>query len=355
MQQDNALSSSSMREDVFGRRLSELWRQKMVILTSTLLCLGVGCFYLYQSTPIYEASTIVVSPTSIDIAPLNAGLPLKAGMMKISPLPEKFFYTVLIESLMSVKTKRAFFDASTALLGDLSYDEFNRFFIVREVPCFLPGKHLPRYSVTVRGFSPTEVVDWASRYLLFAQKNARMRLADILILKQKQALQHIDQQMNMLRQTTKLNRLNRISQLREALSIAQSLHLEQDTGRREAPLYQLGSRALLAEIEVLTGRESEDAFVKALPTLQAQKRLLQQWPKHIDDLPLSYRLDDSITASEHPVSPRIRLTVILSLCFGLSLGTMVALFRILRGDAKMGACHDADGLLGMSSIMRMSE
>ncbi|MEN1480649.1 chain-length determining protein, partial [Pseudomonas aeruginosa] len=90
----------------------------------------------------------------------------------------------------------------------------------------------------------------------------------------------VERRSYVLRETAKLRREDRITQLREALKVADSLGLERppiinDQMSEQLSaimsgnlMYMRGSKALKEEILVLEARTSDDPFIPALRTLQ---------------------------------------------------------------------------------------
>ena len=128
-------------------------------------------------------------------------------------------------------------------------------------------------------------------------KAEKLRHDEILRLKESDKVQYqlINDKINALRESAKGMRLDRIVQLQEAANIARqlslvnksevqlsitnrksnipSIHTEINT--KQSPLYMLGEKALLAEIEQLEVRESDDPFIPELRSLREKLTLLK--------------------------------------------------------------------------------
>ncbi|HBI22340.1 MAG TPA: hypothetical protein DDY37_07155 [Legionella sp.] len=306
--------------------LGLFYRQKWIILSMTAGGVLMGSLYLWNSTPLYEAKACIVSPTIGDIAGLHAEHPV-ARHDAVPPFTVKSIYRLFVQALASQSTQHTFFDASALLLHGMTHVQFDKQFLVREEPDFSPGKHPAKYSVTVKAPTAALARDWVEQYVTLAKKIAMDNLVGIMTAQNKSAAQAVLQQIERIQRIAEQARVDRLTQLNEALKIAHAIGLNGASGDSSS-LYMRGSKALAAEINALTMRESNDAFTPGLRALQAEYASLQKNPTHLNDLNM-FHLDGTITVSNTPVSPKKQLILMLSLVLGLSLGCLMALIRDL--------------------------
>lgn len=325
---DNAVNDSYRQAPflVWNALFRLFWRQKRLILIATALGLLMGYLYLWNATPWYEAKASIVSPHEGDFA----GIPIARSVAERAVLPSftvQSIYRVFTQALMSSSVKQTFFDASAPFLHGMTPAQFNQQFLVRVEPDFSPGKHATKYSITVKAPTAALAKDWAARYVDFVEKSALDQLMSIESAQKKNLAQGLIRKIEMIEAIAEQERIDRLTQLKEALQIARSIGLDVATGDSSS-LYMRGSKALIAEINALTARKSNDAFSPGLRRLQNEYATLQQ--THIDFKTVKiFHLDGAIVASNQPVSPKRQLIFILALILGLSCGCLMALVRDL--------------------------
>lgn len=190
----------------------------------------------------------------------------------------------------------------------------------------------------------------------------------------------LQDELTALRLQAKAKRENRIAELSEAITIAESLGIRKPTtpsamgndGRtqgtvirtevtgQDMPLYFMGTDALEAEratlqkrqsddfmepriadiegelatlqnnreVEVLRNREGEDLYLQELAKLREEAAWLRGIQLNIDGLRL-VRLDQPAQQPISPIKPKKLMVLALGLVLGLMLGVFVALVRVL--------------------------
>ena len=306
--------------------LGLFWRQKVLILIVIVLGALMGSLYLWNTSPLYEAKAYFVSPTDGDIVDFNAG---RSSLERndLRAFTSSSICRVFARELASQSLKHAFFNASTSSLGGMTYAQFDKRFLVRDEPDFSPGKPPEKYSVTVRAPTASLAVDWVTRYVALAEKNAMKTISGIMSAQKKNVAHVLLRKISLIQAVSEQERQDRLTQLNEALQIARSIGLNAPTGDSSS-LYMRGSRALIAEINALTARESNDAFSPGLRALQREYASLQKNHENLGDVKI-FHLDGAIAGSSEPVSPKKQLVFILALVLGLSLGCLMALIRDL--------------------------
>jgi chain length determinant protein (polysaccharide antigen chain regulator) len=321
---DSSVSGSNRQEAyvVLSELLGLFWRGKRVILIMTALSVLMGGFYLWSTPPLYEAKAFIVSPTEGDVACFNAGRSITEQNV-LHPFTVKSIYRVFVQAFASQSAKQMFFDAS----GMASYRLFDQRFFVREEPDFSPGKHPAKYSVTARAPTAALARDEVTRYVDWARKNAMDSLLSIMSAQKKGVAAGLIRKIEVIQAVSEQNRLDRLTQLNEALHIARSIGRDTESSDSSS-LYMRGTKALLAEINALNARESNDPFSPGLRELQREYASLQKAQINPEEVNM-FHLDGAITTSNAPVSPKKQLILILALVLGLSLGCLMVLVRAL--------------------------
>jgi len=190
----------------------------------------------------------------------------------------------------------------------------------------------------------------------------------------------LQDELSTLRDELKTRRTNRIQQLNEAISIAESLGIRKPTSptamsdsargntqvirtevtNRETPLYFMGTEALTAERDALVGRKSDDFIEPRIAEIQSELAMLENnreveilRSREGEDLYLSnlaelreeaarlkgikldtdrlrlVRLDQPALESSNPVKPKKAMILALGLVLGGMIGVFVALVRSL--------------------------
>lgn len=149
---------------------------------------------------------------------------------------------------------------------------------------------------------------------------------------------NLRRQIKAAQQSAQKQREDQIVQLNEALKVAKSIDLEKppiisgalssevSAGMDGSLTYMRGSKALLAEIENLRKRSSDDPFIDRLREQQSSLafyRELEIDPKVLE----VYRQDGRVESPDSPIRPKKFIIVFLGVLAGGALGVLLALFR----------------------------
>src|SRR5690606_16429924 len=99
------LSSTGDEIDLFGL-IEGLWKQKVLIIVTTVVVTAIAVAYALLAKPVYEAKVFVQPPTQNDISPLNYG---RGGNTGLSMLTVKDVYDIYLRNLQSESLRREFF------------------------------------------------------------------------------------------------------------------------------------------------------------------------------------------------------------------------------------------------------
>ncbi|WP_419711405.1 LPS O-antigen chain length determinant protein WzzB [Pseudomonas sp. NFX224] len=319
-----------------------LWLQKWLILSVVTLFALIGGTYAFLSKPVYEAKAFVIPPTPKDIADFNYGRTKESGL---EPYSVKYVYEFFLRNLQAESLRRNFFEEyylpslnETERSGaqEVLYDRFSK-----DLTIALAGKDsADRFSLTMQSNDPSKALEWTKAYIDKARIIAVGEMIDNVNREAEVRARDLAQQISALRESGQHVREDLISQLREALSIAEAIGLEKPpiiSGNLSSEVsanmsgeltYMRGSKALQAEIKNLEERKLDDPFIKNLRSLQVKYAFYKSLSVKPDEVAV-FRVDGPIEMPEKPVKPKKALILAVAILLGGIIGIFVALFRTL--------------------------
>ncbi|MCQ4256696.1 Wzz/FepE/Etk N-terminal domain-containing protein [Stutzerimonas stutzeri] len=396
---------------------SALWRQKLLIIAVTLVVTLIAATYAFLATPYYSTRTYLRPVPNSSLDQLN-----ETGIYKLTP--EEAINRVA-SGLSSYDNRLEFFQSRPELFQSIpnqsespeqTFADFNEDAFEMLYP---DPKRTDNRSAFVglrltypKGMDGASVVNGFVAYVMELERReiaedieslignrlagleARMEAerasyeatkeAKIASLLEQSALKRaqLKDELAALREELKTRRTNRIQQLNEAISIAESLGIRtptspsamSETARGDAqvirtevnnqqnPLYFMGTEALTAErdalnsrksddfieprisaiqselailennreVEILLGREGEDLYLKNLAELREEAARLKGIKLDTERLRL-VRLDQPALQSSRPIKPKKMMILALGIVLGGMLGVFIALIRSLAG------------------------
>jgi chain length determinant protein (polysaccharide antigen chain regulator) len=316
--------------------------QKWMILAIVMLFALVGGVYAFFSKPVYEAKAFVIPPTQKDIADFNYGRTRKS---ELEPYSVKYVYDVFLRNLQAESLRRDFFEeyylpslseSERADSQDGLYDRFSK-----DLTIALADKSSPdRFSLTMQSNDPTKAAEWVKAFVDKARVVAVGEMIDNVNREAEVRARNLAQQISALRESGEHVREDLITQLREALRIAEAIGLEKPpiisgnlSGEVSANMngeltYIRGSKALQAEIKNLEERKLDDPFIKDLRTLQVKHAFYKDLSVKPGDVAV-FRVDGPIEMPDKPIKPKKVLILAVAILLGGVIGIFVALFRTL--------------------------
>ncbi|MBD9599022.1 LPS O-antigen chain length determinant protein WzzB [Pseudomonas sp. PDM10] len=319
-----------------------LWLQKWLILAVVMLFALVGGAYAFLSKPVYEATAFVIPPTQKDIADFNYG---RTRESELEPYSVKYVYDVFLRNLRAESLRRNFFEEyylpslnESERVGpqDGLYDRFSK-----DLTVALADKSSPdRFSLTMQSNDPAKAAEWVKAFVDKARVLAEGEMIESVNREAEVRARNLAQQITTLRESGERVREDLITQLREALRIAEAIGLEKPpiisgnlSGEVSANMngeltYIRGSKALQAEIKNLEERKLEDPFIKNLRALQIKQAFYRDLSVKPGDVAV-FRLDGPIEMPDQPIKPKKALILAVAILLGGVIGIFVALFRTL--------------------------
>ncbi|MEN5201199.1 Wzz/FepE/Etk N-terminal domain-containing protein [Pseudomonas wadenswilerensis] len=336
-----------MQERIQGTQLKDeidlidlfrcIGEQRWLVLAVLVLALVVASGYAFLSRPIYEARGYVIPPTQNGIADFNYGRTKESGL---EPFSVKDVYEVFLRNLQGESLRREFFEnqyltslteAQRSEPQSLLYQRFSR-----EVTVLPADKAASdRYVVVVRNSDPVKAAEWTKLYIERAGQQATSEMVRNATREAEVRARNISQQISNMRESGQKVREDLIVRLREALRVAKSIGLENPpiisgdltaevSAKMDGELaYMRGSKALLAEIENLEQRRSDDPFIERLRELQTSYSFysgLDVSPENVS----VYRVDGVVELPDEPVKPKKLLIVGAATVLGAGLGLVLA-------------------------------
>lgn len=307
--------------------LRVFWKEKWLILLVTLLCVSIAIGYLYRVKPIYEAKAMIVAPISKDLIKLNAEIGRNYLSQYMLPqVTAENIYNFFIITLLSDSVKQDFFLQNDATLN-LSLGANRLPVLVEEVP----RSKILKYAVSIRSPESNQAIAWLKRYIAFANEKAVSEFVSGVNNENNNLASSIKQKIDQSIDLAKNERLNRISQLKEALNIANITGIQSQIKgyvARDYPtmMYERGSLALAAEIKVLSARKSDEPFADSLRKLINDHNFYSNIVVDPNAVKM-FRFDGQIELYDTSTRTKMRLILMLSLMIGFVLGLMASLLR----------------------------
>lgn len=319
-----------------------IWAQKWLALVVALLVTSCAAAYAWLSEPVYEASVSVMPPALSDVEGFNLGRENGSGLRTFTP---GSVYAVFKRNLVSDETKRRFFrevylpavqDRSKGKVQEAHYKDF-----LEGLRIQVSDKTQPeRYTLYIQYHDPKVAAEWLSQYVAIVSKDS---LDDMLRNSKSQVSmksEGIRRKINIMRESAKTLREDRLAQLKEALLAAEAVGLDnppvitsqlakQLSAVMEGDLmYMRGTKALRAEIRLLESRGTDDPFIPGLRALEERLALFNGI--QIDPATVSvFSMDGVIEEPELPIKPRRGLVLLIGLVAGVVLGGLVALVQFM--------------------------
>lgn len=339
---NNPANTQGMNEINLYELVVALWAQKFLIVGVALIVTLAAATYAFVSKPVYEARVYLQPPTLNGIADFNYG---RTRDSELTPFTIKDVYDVFTRCLQSETLRRAFF--KDTYLPSLSESErggsqdvlYSKF--LRELTIGFPTKEQPdRYSIAAEGEDAAQVTEWVKTFAARAGSAAENEMIRNTTREAEVRARNLGQQISTIQETESRIRQDSITRLREALTIAEAIGLQNPpiiSGNLSAEVsaamdgqltYMRGSKALKAEIENLENRKSDDPFIEKLRALQIKQSFYQDLQVNPETVSV-YRQDGPIEQPDRPIKPKKGLIILLGLLLGTILGVMIALIRYL--------------------------
>lgn len=312
------------------------YQKKRVLVLTTLLGLVLGFAVVFFSKPVYEAAIKVTAASEGDIAAFNLGRSWNKSALK--PMSAEDIYLIFNNELLSETAKNAFFNQF--YLSSLSqqqkekyssaqiYASFIKNFAIIEHPKGV-SEPFSKFTVAIRGNNPQQVAMWLKQFLRVVQEQTLTKILNNIKQQNSVLVYNLQQQIDRARETAKVERYDRITQLKETMRVAQLARQNEDDLFDSAPnsKYPPNLALLRAEINNLSERKSDDAFIPKLRTLQAELGFYKSLAVKRNQVAV-FHLDGTIETPNMPIAPKKRLIMMVALVLGLLAGVFAVMLQI---------------------------
>lgn len=355
--QNTQADDIDLRELVRG-----LWAQKILIIVCTVVVTCIAAAYAFFATPIYETTAQTLPPTASDLASYNVASQLtgeavggitQSGLNRspagIGTLSAATAYKTFLKYLGSDRIRQDFFAQFYLPAHTTSGDQkqIQKYYakLSKELTITIPSKPNDfAAKVLLEGPDPEIIATWANTYINLAMEASRQELLDDLTAEVRIREKGVKEQIDTLRQVARTTHDDRITRLRNALVVAESIGLEtppsgmplisvggfaaveENALSNGNMLYLRGYKALRSELEQLEKRSNNDAYIVELPNLLKTQSLLES----IDLAPAKLAaatIDRAAAVPEDPIKPKRLLILALGVILGSMLGVFWALMR----------------------------
>jgi len=352
--------------------VAKLWKEKWLIIFSTIVAVILGALYAFTYTPVYKISAQLNKPTKSEIVAFN----------------QTDFFSITVDDLFSIfietlETNDHLNDLATnnadllesATGIKINENIYNNLSAVRNINYPNTAKKSNDltpdiYTISYQGINREILNKLIAADLENATKttikniNERYKSTLLLLSKKLQAnslleKNSIDDRLTARKAYVLASRSDRLRELKEALKIAKALNLqspsslsrlaESNTSKQveinsnQDPLYLRGTKLLEAEIENLKNIENDVYLDIEIRKLESQKLLLQSnrqldlLKDLLDQTALIVKASfysKNFNSPINPIKPRKTLILVMSIFLGAILGLFIAIGHIIYMNIK---------------------
>jgi chain length determinant protein (polysaccharide antigen chain regulator) len=322
--------------------LENLWKQKLLIVLFTLIITVVAASYAFLSAPVYEAKTSLLPPRLADIAGYNLGR-AEAGLPEFTVAK---IYSIFTRNLRSENQRNNFFEqvylpVQAAEKRSGAKDQLREALNKKLVVSNPDVKNNPdRFEVAAQSAVAIRAAEWANSYVAQAASKTRQDMADTAATEISTRVKSIQSRIEVLRESARKLREDRIARLSEALVVADKVGVQapQVKASRTSSdgeleqfvdgnlMYMRGAKAIRAELAVLKNRTNDDPFIAGLRDFENQLDFLSKVSVSPNNVAV-FTLDNAAEAPDTPIKPKKALIIGLGIVLGGMLGIFAALIR----------------------------
>src|SRR5690554_1345356 len=277
--------------------VESLWSEKLLIILVTFLGALLSIVFALAAEPVYEATTTLQEPSSSAIQGYNLWSKAIQGgegqaVAAIKGYTVIDVYNIFLRNLNSNRLRNMFFEEvyfpslfveEQKKPRDNLMAQLNNSLTIKQ-PNAKKNQYL--YEVAVELSDADKAAAWANLYVQKAIALSKQEIADDIHAEIDVRKQSIALKIDNLVRKAQAERQDEIIKLKEALSIAQAIGLENPSlpaGKNTEEganyvdrnlIYMRGSKALKSQIDVLEARKDDYAFVPELREYNARLNLL---------------------------------------------------------------------------------
>ena len=319
-----------------------LVKGKKILMTTVAIVVALGVLYLILAAKVYQVTAMLLEPSADQLVLTNRTVVnphLDAGDSKALFVAKEIFDEYKFK-LKRNKSWNLFIAAYPEYFAgnkapDPAGESIHNPLVITEDKEY-PGPHILVEYDSGNKDKSNEVL---TQYLAFAGNGFVQDLIKLHKQKVEQKIDLLEFKIKASRAQEKIRREDNIVRLENDLDIATKLDIKENrmmtlhdkssltvvASNINIPRYMHGTKVLLAELDVLKNRGSDDAFIKGLRDWQQEADRL----KLIKYLPEQFQpfiLDGAINEPKSPIKPKKRLILALSVVLGLFLGIFAVFF-----------------------------
>lgn len=193
-----------------------------------------------------------------------------------------------------------------------------------------------KYTLTIKNSVSSKAAEWVEAYISLVNERTVSDVLQIIHGQNNNLINDLKLKIALSRKIAQERRQDQLIQLQEDYNIANAIGLKNPFFSQErdyslqanssVPRYLRGTKALKTQINILSGRKSDDPFSAELR--DAQQELAFYKNINIDTKNTAvFRLDGSVKLSDRLVSPKKRVIIIASMMLGLLFGVSLVIIR----------------------------
>ena len=320
-----------------------LLRRKKLIVRIMTVTVCIGLLYAFTQKRVYQVETILLPPSLEHIQALNVlnSSNVNSSNVNSSNVNSSNVFANFTRNINSRKLKKEFFDkfklletlASESTRALTEKQKNNYFEAFSKSLSVTSNKKSNSTNITLEGMHPDKIGPWLDSLVVMANKETVHQLVKNLQVTIDEKTKSLKINISSKRSIYKNRREDELGRLQEAYQTAKKIGLRgfNNTGTKlsngnnlsiymkDSKLYMQGTEVLLAEIEALKNRKSDDIHISGLRDLQEQ--LTRFDSIKIDKGTLQAAIvDKKAIVNVDPIRPNRKLIVILSLVLGGMLG-----------------------------------
>jgi chain length determinant protein (polysaccharide antigen chain regulator) len=322
--------------------LIELWnilvKQKLAIISLTVIVTSIALAYALITPSIYQSESTLLKPTQEQLHNLQV-----PGVMTVNA---DGAFSLFKQHISSIQTRRQVFNDNESLITSVEQAATDKEELFREfskdisISLSIEKKgaiSAQSLSLSFQHASPELTSDVVKQFVKLATMKSLAEIShnfqSIINIKKDNILREI----TLLRNKAEVSRQDYILRLTEALAISEKTGITQPItlSNDVAPLYYRSPKSLIAEIEQLQNRKSNDPFIGGLREKQNELQKLEMLQLSTENTSVAL-IDQEALVPYEKIKPRRSLIVVVGFILGVMLGVFAAFIRNFTSQRKEG-------------------
>ncbi len=314
---------------------SVIWKRRIFVLVVTIVTIAIVSGYAFFAPKIYEAKASIQPSLDFKMNVLlaeTALFPTEDLEAQSQSSTEKIFFGVLNQMNVGIVQEKFWNDKDMG--SHLSQSKkklpsnISEHWFVKNLAVSKPYKKkgLTHAEITLSGSDPETITQILKGYISYTLDHSSRIFLEIAKEKLVGKKKDIENQIDVLRTTYHEETRQRLNELHKYKAIAEKLGMvDMPESMADKPEYAKGVKALEAEIEHIKNQGNDDLWIKGLPLLLGQLKVIETIDfKDIEFFPLQA---SSISYYQKYITPKQQVLIAVIGCLaGLILGSLCAVF-----------------------------